>query len=177
MFRTASRAIPSRSDSSSFSALMKQTRASSIRPFRLSGGRSSAEGSAFSFTSYSRTSQWRKRTRMAGQGTVLPHKSPSLNRGPGMANPMGEKPMILRARDVEWELDRTLVMGIVNVTPDSFSDGGAHATDETAIAHALRLAEEGADILDVGGGAPRPGAQPGGGGGGGRRIADGIGTD
>ena len=77
-----------------------------------------------------------------------------------MANEMGEKPMILRARDVEWELDRTLVMGIVNVTPDSFSDGGAHATDETAIAHALRLAEEGADILDVGGESTRPGAPP-----------------
>src|SRR2546427_1795414 len=169
MFRTASPAIPSMSDSSSFSALMKQTRASSMRPFRFSGGRSSAEGSAFSFTSYSRRSQWRKRTRMAGVGTVLPHKSPSLNRGPGMANPMGERPMILRARDVEWELDRTLVMGIVNVTPDSFSDGGEHFTDETAVAHALRLAEEGADILDVGGEWARAGAAPVGAGGGGGR--------
>src|SRR3989442_4451172 len=152
MFRTASRAIPSGSASSSFSAVMKHTRASSIRPLRLSGGRSSAEGSAFSLTSYSRTSQWRKRTRMAGVGTVLPHKSPSLNRGPGMANPMGERPMILRARDVEWELDRTLAMGIVNVTPDSFSDVGEHFTDETAVVHALRLAEERAGILYVGGG-------------------------
>ncbi|RPE77145.1 dihydropteroate synthase [Vulcaniibacterium tengchongense] len=55
-------------------------------------------------------------------------------------------------------LDRTRVMGIVNVTPDSFSDGGAHATTEAAVAHALRLAEEGADILDVGGESTRPGA-------------------
>src|SRR2546427_9743645 len=171
MFRTASPAIPSMSDSSSFSALMKQTRASSMRPFRFSGGRSSAEGSAFSFTSYSRRSQWRNRTRIAGVGTVLPHKSPSLNRGPGMANPMGERPMILRARDVEWELDRTLVMGIVNVTPDSFSDGGEHFTDETAVAHALRLAEEGTDILDVGGESTRPGGPPVGAEGGGRGIA------
>jgi dihydropteroate synthase len=57
------------------------------------------------------------------------------------------------------ELDRPRVMGIVNVTPDSFSDGGAHATTDAAIAHGLRLAEEGADILDVGGESTRPGAQ------------------
>jgi dihydropteroate synthase len=50
-------------------------------------------------------------------------------------------------------------MGIVNVTPDSFSDGGEHATTDAAIAHGLRLAEEGADILDIGGESTRPGAQ------------------
>ena len=55
-------------------------------------------------------------------------------------------------------LDRPRVMGIVNVTPDSFSDGGAHASTANAIAHGLRLAEEGADILDVGGESTRPGA-------------------
>ena len=55
-------------------------------------------------------------------------------------------------------LDRIRVMGIVNVTPDSFSDGGEHATTETAIAHGLKLAEEGADILDIGGESTRPGA-------------------
>lgn len=55
-------------------------------------------------------------------------------------------------------LDRTRVMGIVNVTPDSFSDGGEHATTQAAIAHGVRLAEEGADILDVGGESTRPGA-------------------
>lgn len=54
--------------------------------------------------------------------------------------------------------NRTLVMGIVNVTPDSFSDGGAHDTTETAIAHARTLLAEGADILDVGGESTRPGA-------------------
>jgi dihydropteroate synthase len=48
-------------------------------------------------------------------------------------------------------LARPLVMGIVNVTPDSFSDGGQHLTHATALAHALRLIEEGADILDIGG--------------------------
>ncbi|WP_019399875.1 dihydropteroate synthase [Pseudoxanthomonas sp. GW2] len=56
-------------------------------------------------------------------------------------------------------LDRTRVMGIVNVTPDSFSDGGAHADAASAIAHGLRLVEEGADLLDVGGESTRPGSE------------------
>jgi dihydropteroate synthase len=56
-------------------------------------------------------------------------------------------------------LDVPRLMGIVNVTPDSFSDGGEHATVEAAIAHALQLVEEGADILDIGGESTRPGAQ------------------
>lgn len=55
-------------------------------------------------------------------------------------------------------LDRPRVMGIVNVTPDSFSDGGAHDTTEAAIAHGLQLAGEGADLLDIGGESTRPGA-------------------
>ena len=54
---------------------------------------------------------------------------------------------------------RTLVMGIVNVTPDSFSDGGRWSTPEAAIDHALRLVAEGADIVDVGGESTRPGAE------------------
>ena len=56
------------------------------------------------------------------------------------------------------KLDCPRVMGIVNATPDSFSDGGEHATVEAAIAHGLQLAEEGADILDIGGESTRPGA-------------------
>ena len=56
------------------------------------------------------------------------------------------------------KLDRPQVMGIVNVTPDSFSDGGAHDSLEAAVAHALKLVEEGADILDIGGESTRPGA-------------------
>jgi dihydropteroate synthase len=55
---------------------------------------------------------------------------------------------------------RTLLMGIVNVTPDSFSDGGRFLEPEAAIAHGRRLVEEGADILDIGGESTRPGAQP-----------------
>jgi dihydropteroate synthase len=58
------------------------------------------------------------------------------------------------------KLDRPRVMGIVNVTPDSFSDGGAHDTVEAAVAHGLRLADEGADVLDIGGESTRPGATP-----------------
>ena len=57
------------------------------------------------------------------------------------------------------KLDRPQLMGIVNVTPDSFSDGGAHDTTEAAVAHALKLVEEGADLLDIGGESTRPGAE------------------
>src|SRR5216684_623847 len=56
---------------------------------------------------------------------------------------------------------RTLVMGIVNVTPDSFSDGGQHFTADDAVAHALKLLDEGADMVDVGGESTRPGARVG----------------
>ena len=56
-------------------------------------------------------------------------------------------------------LRHTLVMGIVNVTPDSFSDGGKWFDEERAVAHALDLVEEGADILDIGGESTRPGAE------------------
>jgi dihydropteroate synthase len=56
-------------------------------------------------------------------------------------------------------LDRPRIMGIVNVTPDSFSDGGRFAQQGQAIAQALRLVAEGADILDIGGESTRPGAQ------------------
>ena len=56
------------------------------------------------------------------------------------------------------KLDRPRVMGIVNVTPDSFSDGGHHDSVEAAVGHGLRLANEGADLLDVGGESTRPGA-------------------
>ena len=51
-------------------------------------------------------------------------------------------------------------MGIVNVTPDSFSDGGAHADTDAAVAHGLSLIADGADMLDVGGESTRPGAEP-----------------
>ncbi len=55
---------------------------------------------------------------------------------------------------------RTLVMGVLNVTPDSFSDGGRHPGRRAAVRHALRMASEGADIIDIGGESTRPGAAP-----------------
>lgn len=59
-----------------------------------------------------------------------------------------------------FALDRPLVMGIVNVTADSFSDGGIYVETDKAIDHALSLRDQGADILDIGGESTRPGAQP-----------------
>lgn len=55
---------------------------------------------------------------------------------------------------------RPIVMGVVNVTPDSFSDGGRFAEPDDAVEHGLRLVDEGADILDVGGESTRPGSDP-----------------
>ena len=69
---------------------------------------------------------------------------------------------MLRWRTTRFDLDltRPLIMGIVNVTPDSFSDGGQCAGHEQALAHARQLLEQGADLLDIGGESTRPGAQP-----------------
>ncbi|MGZ8580473.1 MAG: dihydropteroate synthase [Actinomycetota bacterium] len=68
---------------------------------------------------------------------------------------------VWRCRDHAFPLgERTLVMGIVNVTPDSFSDGGVLADTDDAVEHGLRLAGDGADILDVGGESTRPGSDP-----------------
>ena len=68
--------------------------------------------------------------------------------------------MIWQTTRFAIDLDEPRVMGIVNVTPDSFSDGGAHATPSAALAHCERLLKEGADILDIGGESSRPGALP-----------------
>lgn len=56
--------------------------------------------------------------------------------------------------------ERTLIMGVLNVTPDSFSDGGAYLDSEAAVARALRLERDGADIVDIGGESTRPGSSP-----------------
>src|ERR1044071_3078374 len=56
--------------------------------------------------------------------------------------------------------ERTLIMGILNVTPDSFSDGGQFDTVNAAIAHAEQMISEGADLIDVGGESTRPGGEP-----------------
>src|SRR5438093_13473064 len=56
--------------------------------------------------------------------------------------------------------ERMLLMAVLNVTPDSFSDGGRFSDPDRAVAEALKMIEEGADILDIGGESSRPGAQP-----------------
>ncbi|MBI3878028.1 MAG: dihydropteroate synthase, partial [Verrucomicrobia bacterium] len=65
--------------------------------------------------------------------------------------------MLWRCRDFTFRFPRAaLVMGVVNVTPDSFSDGGKFFSVDAAVAHSLQLIEEGADILDIGGESTRP---------------------
>jgi dihydropteroate synthase len=68
--------------------------------------------------------------------------------------------MLWHLRDRTLDISRPLVMGIVNVTPDSFSDGGKHNTTEAAVAHGLELVRQGAAIVDIGGESTRPGAIP-----------------
>lgn len=69
-------------------------------------------------------------------------------------------PAVIDCGGLLLRLDRPRVMGILNVTPDSFSDGGAFVDPETALARARTMVEEGADIIDVGGESSRPGASP-----------------
>ena len=68
--------------------------------------------------------------------------------------------MIFFCGKYQLDLSTSRVMGILNVTPDSFSDGGRYASTNKAVEHALQLIEEGADILDIGGESTRPGATP-----------------
>lgn len=75
------------------------------------------------------------------------------------ATPVFSALMSPRSAQVGLSMDRPRIMGIVNVTPDSFSDGGAHAAPQQAIDRAMALAEAGADLLDIGGESTRPGAE------------------
>jgi dihydropteroate synthase len=68
--------------------------------------------------------------------------------------------MFLQCGKFKLSLERPLIMGVVNVTPDSFSDGGQYFDTGRATEHARRLVEEGADLLDIGGESTRPGAAP-----------------
>ena len=68
--------------------------------------------------------------------------------------------MIFSCGKYKLDLTHPKVMGIVNVTPDSFSDGGKYESTEKAVEHALQLVAEGADLLDIGGESTRPGSTP-----------------
>ncbi|KQR75374.1 dihydropteroate synthase [Arthrobacter sp. Leaf337] len=87
----------------------------------------------------------------------------SLAAAPGTGPATNPLPILRKPRPAakfeELPTDRTLVMGILNVTPDSFSDGGTHPTPDAAIAAGLRMFYAGADIIDVGGESTRPGAE------------------
>ncbi len=82
--------------------------------------------------------------------------------GPGPASAAGglTPAPVWRIRGAELTLDRPLVMGVLNVTPDSFSDGGRHLDPDDAARRAEAMAEAGADLVDVGGESTRPGAEP-----------------
>src|SRR5438128_1574974 len=73
---------------------------------------------------------------------------------------MTDAATVWRHRTGEIRLDRTRVMGILNVTPDSFSDGGRYLDPEQALRHGLEMVEHGADVIDVGGESTRPGSDP-----------------
>ena len=76
-------------------------------------------------------------------------------------NNIAKRSFVLRGRTREWELGKkTLIMGILNVTPDSFSDGGLFFDRDRAVEKALKMVEDGADWVDVGGESTRPGAGP-----------------
>ena len=75
-----------------------------------------------------------------------------------MDSPVIPAPVSWRIAGTTLNLSRPLIMGVVNVTPDSFSDGGRYLSFADARAHALRLVDEGADLLDIGGESTRPGA-------------------
>ena len=87
----------------------------------------------------------------------------SLAAAPGTGPATNPLPILRKPRPAakfeDLPTDRTLVMGILNVTPDSFSDGGTHPTPDTAIAAGLRMFYAGADIIDIGGESTRPGAE------------------
>jgi dihydropteroate synthase len=76
----------------------------------------------------------------------------------GMDTPIVSPPVAWSIAGATLDLSRPLIMGVVNVTPDSFSDGGRFLSFVDAHAHALRLVDEGADLLDIGGESTRPGA-------------------
>jgi dihydropteroate synthase len=99
---------------------------------------------------------------MRGAQSAQARPHPDFNPSPALSSgyPATAGDMILRCGAFRLPLSRPLIMGIVNVTPDSFTDGGKFLETASAIAHARRLIGEGADLLDIGGQSTRPGALP-----------------
>lgn len=97
---------------------------------------------------------------LAGGSLAFPLVETPTGIIPATALPHDDPLTMPRAPWAGFDLSRPVIMGIVNVTPDSFSDGGDHPHADAAIAHGRRLLAEGADILDVGGESTRPGAEP-----------------
>ncbi|HEY5540017.1 MAG TPA: dihydropteroate synthase [Coriobacteriia bacterium] len=90
----------------------------------------------------------------------MTHNENTMGSETGSSSAPAPEPRVWRCGRFELALDHPLVMGILNVTPDSFSDGGRFDDPAAAVAHAERLIAEGAAILDVGGESTRPGAEP-----------------
>ena len=96
---------------------------------------------------------------------MAPGRPPDLDRAAAEFAAAGQAcfppPPALKARRRTLAFGRrTYIMGILNLTPDSFSDGGRYAAPRAALRHALRMVDEGADILDIGGESTRPGSVP-----------------
>src|SRR5574341_414332 len=77
-----------------------------------------------------------------------------------MPNSQGQSAPSLLMRGRRLAFDRPMVMGVLNVTPDSFSDGGRYLDPGAAVKHALEMVDEGADLIDIGAESSRPGAEP-----------------
>jgi dihydropteroate synthase len=95
--------------------------------------------------------------RPGGRGSATPSFALPVGAGTGIPGPLGETR--IGGTTFRWG-ERTVVMGIVNVTPDSFSDGGKYFDPSRAVAHGEQMAHDGADIVDIGGESTRPGARP-----------------
>jgi dihydropteroate synthase len=95
--------------------------------------------------------------KLKSQPFGLPELAAEVN---ALLNSVRHKPHVWKTSRRSLDLQRPLVMGILNVTPDSFSDGGSFVAPELAIECALRMEAEGADIIDIGGESTRPGAAP-----------------
>ncbi len=89
---------------------------------------------------------------------LISHRAATPQLVPALQMP--SPPLLLRCKEKTVDLSRPVVMGVLNVTPDSFSDGGRFFDTEAAVRHGVRLAEEGAAFIDVGGESTRPEAAP-----------------